>query len=387
MVRTRGHPMHQINTRSLLLAFVSATAVLTSACGSSGGEAGPATAIANDATAVSATSSADQVALNVKAATSKVEPIARRGAEAPLDSTPEANNDLVLPVKPIDEPLPTPGVPTRIFASGFEGSVALTVPSGFRDGDRQLVGTDTTGSSFPLNQWGSLAHWSSWVLSSVGQETSTPVTYFLTASIKSVAGRNGGMTNALSLHSKVRSGGGGNQRLFVQNAGMSVEAVMYQRMWIKLDAALPARAKATGASNFQQTFWEVTTSDYRMRLKIRYDSTTGLYWEALADRMDGEAPAWQSELKSAPIMIAPHDAAAGWHRVEIWMDRPNGRFKLAIDGDMLANHIAGLPGDKGSRTQQFRMMMMHGGPSQLGEMLFDDLEIWDAPPIDAWVAK
>ena len=85
--------------------------------------------------------------------------------------------------------------------------------------------------------------------------------------------------------------------------------------------------------------------------------------------------------------IAPHSAAAGWHRVEIWMDRPNGDFKVAVDGNLLADHANGLPGDKGSRTQQFRMMMMHSGAAQLGEILFDELEVWDAPPADAWAVN
>ena len=40
--------------------------------------------------------------------------------------------------------------------------------------------------------------------------------------------------------------------------------------------------------------------------------------------------------------------------------------------------------DGGSRIDQFRMMMVHSGVAPLAEVLFDDLELWDAPPANAW---
>ncbi len=273
------------------------------------------------------------------------------------------------------------------FASGFGSGVTLTRPTGFRNGDRHLSGGDSDGHAFPMNLWSPPAGWSSWVLSLVGPETPAPVTDFLTVSLKNVAGRNGGFTTALSLNSLVRSAGGGNQYMAVQEKGMASEAVMYQRMWVKFDSTLASRAKSTGAAEFQQTFWEASAPDYRMQLKVRYDAKGSLYWHAVADRMDGAAPAWQADLKTAPIVLAAADSASGWHRVEVWMDRPNGRFKVAIDGQVLVDHANGLPGDSASRIQLLRTMMFNSGNSQLGEMLFDDLEIWDSPPLDAWVAK
>lgn len=373
--------MHHSRTRWLLLGLISAAACLSAACGSSSGDGGDPSLAFEDATAVSANGADPSLgAPNVKGATNKVDPAIRPGVEAPLDSL------LDLPRVPIDGAQPVPEIPTRKFASGFGSGVSLTAPTGFRNGDRHLVGGDSIGDAFPSDLWSAGAGWQSWVLSSVGQETPAPVTDFLTASLKEVAGRHGGFTNALSLNSVVRSGGGGNQFIAVQDKGMAREPVMYQRMWVKFDAATATRAASTGATAFQQTFWEASAPDYRIKLNLRYDAG-GLYWQAAADRLDGRANAWQADLRTAPVVLAAADAAAGWHRIEIWMDRPNGRFKAAIDGQVLVDHAGGLPGDAGSRIQLLRMMMFHSPKAQVGEMLFDDLEVWDSPPLDAWVGQ
>ena len=382
--------MHHSRTRWLLLGLVSAAACLSSACGSSSSDGGDHAAAFEDHTAVSANvagSFPGDGSADLKGATSKVDPAIRPGVEAPLDSMPDPASAIDLPSEPIDGAKPVPAIPTLRFASGFGNGVTLTAPIGFRNGDRYLAGSDDGAHAFPLDLWSTPAGWSSWVLSTVGEVTPAPVTDFLTVSLKNVASRNGGFTTALSLNSAVRSGGGGNQYIAVQEKGLAAEPVMFPRMWVKFDSGLAARAKATGASVFQQTFWEAGAPDYRMQLKLRHDAAGGLYWQATADRMDGGAPAWQADLKSVPVVMAAAGTAAGWHRVELWMDRPNGHFKVAIDGQVLVDHAGGLPGDSGNRIQLLRPMMFHGGKAQLGEMLFDDLEVWDAPPVDAWLAK
>ena len=376
--------MHYSRTRWLLLGLVSAAAYLTAACGSSSGDGSEPSLAFEDATAVSANGadpSADAGASNLKSATNKVDPRVRPGIEAPLDSM------LDLPREPIDGAQPVPETPTRRFASGFGSGVTLTAATGYRNGDRYLVGGDSIGDAFPSDLWSAGAGWQSWVLSSVGEVTPAPVTDFLTASLKEVAGRNGGFTTALSLHSAVRSGGGGNQFLVVQDKGMAREPVMYQRMWVKFDGATASRAASTGAVAFQQTFWEASAPDYRIKLNLRHDSVAGLYWQATADRLDGRGNAWQADLRTVPVALAAADSAAGWHRIEIWMDRPNGHFKAAINGQVLVDHAGGLPGDNGSRIQLLRMMMIHSPKAQVGEVLFDDLEVWDSPPLDAWVGE
>ena len=80
------------------------------------------------------------------------------------------------------------------------------------------------------------------------------------------AALNGNRSNALSLHSKVQSGGGGSQAIYVQNVGMGVESVTYQRMWIKFDDATLYRAQVTGADRFHQTFIE-------RGLDLRFETT------------------------------------------------------------------------------------------------------------------
>ena len=375
--------MHHSKTRWLLLGLISAAAYLSTACGSSG-DGGESSLAFEDATAVSANGADPALGTNppnVKGATHKVDPAVRPGVEAPLDSM------LDLPREPIDGAQPVPDIPTRKFASGFGSGVTLTSPVGFRNGDRYLVGGDSIGDAFPSDLWSAGAGWKSWVLSSVGEVTPAPVTDFLNASLKEVAGRSGGFTTALSLHSVVRSGGGGNQFIAVQDKGMAREPVMYQRMWIKFDGATASRAASTGAAAFNQTFWEASAPDYRIQLKLRHDNAAGLYWQATADRLDGKANAWQADLRTAPVVLAAAASATGWHRIEIWMDRPNGRFKATIDGQVLVDLAGGLPGDAGSRIQLLRTMMFHSPKAQVGEMLVDDLEVWDSPPLDAWVGQ
>lgn len=370
-----------------MLGLLSTTVGLLGACGSDAGDAGGYHGASyQDATAVSANVDRETLPKN---AVSKVDPVVRRGVEAPLTSTPESGTDTSAGLKPgpgaIDDGSAMPAVATKKFASGFESGVALTEPTGLRDGDRYLVGADTSGFAFPVDLWGAPIHWRSWVLSTVGEMTDAPVTDFLTASLKPVAGRNGGWTSALSLHSKVQSGGGGSQSLFVQNAGMEMEPVVYQRMWVKFDESMLERAQAVGSAAFYQVFWEaVARPDYRIRLTVRYDDTVGLYWQAIADLRDDGPPAWVADLTTARVVIAPPSVADGWHKVEVWMDRANGRFKAAIDGKSLVDRTGGLIGESGNRIDTLRMMMVHSLVAPLAEVLFDDLEVWDSPPADAW---
>ena len=376
--------MHLSSTRWLRLASVSAAVSLLAACGSDNGSGSDGhVAASHDATAVSA-NVPQSAALSAKGATNKVNPVVRPGAEAPLDSTPDTRTNPL----PIDRLAP-PDTATLKFASGFESGVALTEPTGFRSGNRQLVGTDIAGYAFPMNLSSAPSDWRSGILSTVREVTQAPVTDFLTASIKSVAAHSGGLTNALSLHSKVQSGDCGFQEIAVQNVGMVADASMYQRMWIKFDAATRARAQAAGSTNFDQTFWEATaTPDYRIRLNLRYDDSLGLYWQAKTDvPAGGAATAWESDLKTAPVMIAPSTSAEGWHKVEIWIDLTQGRFKVAIDRQVLADRtgdLIGARGDSQKRTGLFKMMMVHSDVAPLAEVLFDDLEIWNTPPANAW---
>ena len=82
-----------------------------------------------------------------------------------------------------------------------------------------------------------------------------------------------------------------------------------------------------------------------------------------------------------------HFQRAGWHQVEIWLDRPEGRFSVAIDGQKLVDRHGDMMGGSGNRIDQLRMMMVHSASAPLAEVLFDDLELWDSPPADASIVR
>jgi hypothetical protein len=368
--------MDRIKATRRLIGAVSMAALLA-ACGG-GSDAGDGAGLArHDATAVSANSAIESGG-GPKALNNKVKPVVRPGVEAPLDSAPGSADDAPGATNP------APPLAKQLFATGFENGVALTEPRGDRLGDRQLVGSDIAGYNFPMDFWAAPTHWHSWVLSMVGEVAATPVTDYLTASLKKVTGRTGAPTRALSLHSRVRSGGSGSQQIVVQNVGMAIEPVVFQRMWVKFDAGTLARAQQAGERLFFQTFWEaIARPDYRIRVGIAYDNEVGLYWKAKGDLMDGADLQWKSSLKELPVVLASHAAPEGWHKVEIWMDRAAGQFKVAIDGQVLAERKGGLIGASRNRVDLLRLMMVHSAAAPLGEVLFDELEVWDAPPWDA----
>jgi hypothetical protein len=199
-----------------------------------------------------------------------------------------------------------------------------------------------------------------------------------------VTGRDGAPTRVLSLNSKVKSPDPGVQQLAFQNAYMGVEPVMYQRMWIKFDAATLTRAKRIGARDFWLMFWETKAEpDYRIRTQLQYSEAGGLYWQVQGDLLTNANAVWSSTLETVPVVIAEENSALGWHKVEIWMDRPNGRFKAAIDGRVLVDRSGTLEGASRSIVDQLKLAMVYGA-GYVGEILFDDLEIWSSPPVDAW---
>ena len=88
-------------------------------------------------------------------------------------------------------------------------------------------------------------------------------------------------------------------------------------------------------------------------------------------------------MNSVPVVLAPRSSPEGWHKVEIWLDQVDGRFKVAIDGQTLVDRAV-MPANTGRRFDTYRMMMVSSTVAPLAEVLFDDLEFWDAPPGDAW---
>ena len=358
-----------------LLACLPVIIGLLSACGSSD-EAPPAGAADTGATtAVSASPSTspkqldDGVArLDAERLGAKVEPVARRGADAPLDSMPDRISKYV---------------GSLLFATGFEEGVSIAGQTS-NNGPQTLSGSDRPGYSFPLQLWSPASGWRSWIDADVGENTPMPVAEYATSSIKQVAGRNG-PTRALSLHSKAQSPRTAAQQVAVRSTSLGEEPVVFQRMWVKFDAGTLERARAVGSQRFYQTFWEVkASSDFWLRLKLHYDDAKGLYWIAKANGVQADTRYWEARTDDVPVVLAAASEPAGWHKVEIWLDRVGGRFKVAIDGRTLVDRGGLLVGRDGRRIDDYRMMTVSSTVAPLAEVLFDDLEFWNLPPEDAW---
>jgi hypothetical protein len=262
-------------------------------------------------------------------------------------------------------------------------SLAPSTASG--NTDQYPQGGDVAGYSFPLNLWSSQTQWRSWLLSVVGASTPMPASYYATGEIATVTGRNGNSTRALSLVSRAKSPSTSVQQVTLQNYRPGVEPVVYQRMWVKFDQNTLDRARAVGSRDFYQIFWEVKAEpDYRLRLQLRFGSDGQLYWHTQGDVLSNATALWESSLKTVPVVMGADSSAAGWHKVEVWMNRPGGKFKVFIDGAQLIDYSGNLMGNSGARVDQFKMAMVYSTVSPVTKTLFDDLEFWSAVPSDAW---
>lgn len=309
-------------------------------------------------------------------------------APAPTAPSPSAP----APSQPPSSEAPTAPAPSspvstaaRQFASGFEAGVSLPAATNYGNSDQQPQGGDVPGYSFPLNLWSTPQQWRSWILSVVGSSTPLRASEYATAQIQTVTGRDGNPTRAMALVSKAKSPSTDVQQITLQNYGMGVEPVMYQRMWVKFGQDTLDRAKSIGSRDFYQIFWEVKAEpDYRLRLQLRYSSDGKLYWHTQGDVLSNANPIWESDLRSVPVVMAPDSSASGWHKVEVWMNRPGGKFKVTIDGSQLIDYSGKLMGNSGNRVDQLKLMMLYSTVSPLTKTLFDDLEIWSSVPSDAW---
>jgi hypothetical protein len=350
----------------LRLAILSVFVLLVSACGSSGGSEQAAGSSAETIKmAVSATPQPDSAASPKDL--SKIEPVVRPGAEAPLDSVPDSISK---------------HVGSMLFSTGFEEGVALERPDS-KSAYQQLVGSDRPGYSFPITLGSAQAQWPSLVLADVGMHINLPPSYFAQSAIKTVVDRNGGPTRALSLQSKSFSRY--TQEISVGSSGLSKDPVVFQRMWVKFDERTLERANGVSGGRFYQTFWEVKgQAESWLRLKLQSDGAGGLVWVAKGNGLAGAQSYWADSLATAPVTIAPESSASGWHKVEIWLDPDAGRFKVAIDGQTLVDRAGVLVGNGGEWIKNFRMMMVASSVAPLAEVLFDDVEFWDLPPADAF---
>jgi hypothetical protein len=363
--------MHHSRIR-LHFGLITTVACLLSACGSSG----ESDLNANSGeVAVSATAALPVIGLHAsaqgastKALGPKVDPIIRPGAESPLDSAPDRVSK---------------EAGTRFFATGFEEGVVLSRDSAERAQYQYLSGADQEGYAFPIVLGDAASTWPSRVNAEVGRSSLAP-DFYAFASLKKVMGRDGHPTRALSLHSRSKSHAIDAQQISLENAGLSLAPVVFQRMWLKFDAGTLERARQQGSDRFYQTFWEVKgQGDFWLRLKLHFDPGHGLTWAAKGNGLDSPEPSWKASMKKVPVALGGTDETAGWHRVDIWLDSVSGRFKVTIDGETLVDRVIGRDG---SRIRDYRMAMVGSTVAPLAEVTVDGLELWDQPPTDAFQA-
>jgi hypothetical protein len=386
-------------SRVLSIAHAALALNLVAGCGGSDGGSDPALAEGADDSVASTDMVAAAADVTASSEASElgqpmdIEEAARRWGRrwtsspspAPAPSPAPSPSPSPSPAAATPAPSPAPAVSTgaRQFATGFESGVSLPPSTAYGNTDQYPQGGDIPGYSFPLNLWSTPQQWRTWLLSVVGPSTPLQASSYATGQIMSVTGRNGSPTRALALVSKAKSPSTGVQQVTLQQYRPGVEPVMYQRMWVKFDQNTLDRARAVG-QNFWQIFWEVKAEpDYRLRLQLRYDGGQ-LYWHTQGDVLTNATPIWQASLKSVPIVMASDSSASGWHKVEVWMNRPGGKFKVHIDGQQLIDYSGKLMGASGARVDQLKLAMVYSTVSPVTKTLFDDLEIWSSVPADAW---
>jgi hypothetical protein len=271
------------------------------------------------------------------------------------------------------------------FITGFEDGVDLPQSTAHGNSDQYITGGDVPGYAFPLDLWDTPPATQSWVLSVVGPSTPEPASSYAGGELRTVTGHDGDPTRVLELANRALSPSTDVQQVTLQNYGLGAEPVLFQRMRVKFAENTLARAQAVGETDFWQIFWEVKAEpDYRLRLQLRYDEDDGLYWHTQGDALINADAIWEADLRSVPVVMAPDSSADGWHEVAIWMNRPGGQFKVAIDGVVLIDRNAALMGDSGAVVDQLKLAMLYSTVSPLTKTMWDDLEIWSVVPDGAW---
>lgn len=304
-------------------------------------------------------------------------------AEHGAKTSAEVDANAAYPQRRHPSPLPA----RRLFVSHFEQGVSVSTNTEHGNIDQYLQGGDVEGYSWDEPLFGLPSAYSGWILSVVGDDTPQPGRLYADNALQVITGRHGNLTRALSLNNRAQSPRTAVQQITMQYANMAQETALYQRMWIKFDARTLARARKIGDRDFYQMFWEMKAEpDYRIRLEIRLLPDGRLYWYSQGDRLVDDAPLWSGRLESLPVVIAPTTSRKGWYQVEVWMNRPAGRFKAMINGQPLVDYRGNLFGRSLNITNMLKTMMVYSDIAPLAQTFFDDLEIWTSPPPDAWRA-
>jgi hypothetical protein len=304
--------------------------------------------------------------------------------------------------------------PTTTRAVTVEGATLLMTANGFASTTIIQPASTVTGNydqylrggDFNTRIWSQSSIYSWYVLGIIGNGNPESTTNYVANTFKTVMGRDGTNSRALSLAIKKDAPQTGVEQIRMteyQTAGVAgtvtgthtrVEPVFYQRMWVKFDVNTLARAVRIGSSNFYQILWEAKAEpDFRFRIQLEY-SGTKLIWQSQTDILTNANAIHEGYNTTTDVVLSAHTASTGWHKIEVYMNRPLGIFRTAVDGTNIINLSgASLMGTSGNILNFPMFMQVYSTNPMAGlaanndgpiEMLVEDFELYNLPPADAW---
>ena len=300
-----------------------------------------------------------------------------------------------------------------LFSSGFEGTTALTSPSGFYGTGawQGLVGIDSiTGFAWPPNIWGGGAtHFQLLVNAPI---VPVIVDNYMVNQIQTVTGRSGNPTRALYSEIKqsgccgTNPGGGATQDPFmIQPVGETGD--LYISYWIKFQPDL-VQLMAPPSPNWRVLFeWKTGTQgddgDYRVIVELVTWGPGGpLSWYVAGDNVASSSSRTR-QIYWEKYATTTAQTLGDWMKFEVFWHRSgnfnnkHGRVWMAVNGQVIADvSNANLSSFTCFTPCNTSMMGINNTPinrvmvSQLytstGYPIYqwvDDVQIWDGFPPDA----
>ena len=258
--------------------------------------------------------------------------------------------------------------PRQLFASGFEGEVTLTRPSGLRryEAYQDIVGLDPeTGFAWPARLWGGRARIQ---LLTNGPEGA------ISNSIESITGRSGSTTRALNLHvSRMQPRGVTQSPLLLLPAHEPSD--FYISQWVKLPSNL---GQLLGPGGWIAPFGEwKTAGDFRVITAITVDNSGKPNWSMAWDNRGGDLPVqkfWEQANYSIPV------PQGEWMHVEFFTHRGNtdGQVWLKVNGQTVFDHTGDNIGVNNAPIDRIFLANAYG--SKPIDVWVDDIQIWDGAP-------
>lgn len=298
-------------------------------------------------------------------------------------------NSITAVVTPV--PLPTAKL---LFGSGFEGAVALPLPSDcFGTGCWQnIIGLDSlTGFTWPVNIWGGGS--TRLQLIADAPVDATSVGNYMFNQIQTVTGHNGSPT--LALYQQISQSGccgtgpqGGHPAqdpLMLQPAGETSD--LYISYWLKYQ---PDLAQKMTDPNWRVVFEWKTAGDYRVIASVvtwglgAGGVSVPLSWEIIGDNeANGGLPYqrfWDVYNTTVPV------PAGDWFKFEVFWHRSSGsdgRVWMAVNGQMIVDHYGPNMGVNSAPINRIMMPNLYSSTSYPIYQWVDDVQIWDGFPPDA----